>query len=98
MSFDQGGQNRLDLVVFQILHRALACSFKGNAKDLLALLQSVREASCEIAEEAVDGCKAHIARCRSILPSIFETLKKTYETLPSKILEVQRSNVPFHLD
>src|SRR5205823_1277028 len=75
---------------------ASTCPLKRNSQHLLALFQSFRMPSSKVAEKAMDGCKPHIARSGRILPSIFEVLKKTYQTLRSKILQIQNSNVPFH--
>jgi len=61
---------------------------------LLALLQSFRMASSEVAEKAMDGCKPHITRSGRVLSSIFEVLEKPYQPLRSEILQVQNSNVP----
>jgi hypothetical protein len=86
-------EDRLEFLEFQVFYRLGPSSLERYAKKSLTLFEVIRESTCEVAKESVDGCKSDVAGCGTVAAYIFQMLKKGHDLIGIKIVNVQHNHL-----
>lgn len=90
-----GIEHRLDLRVFEVLHRRRASPLEGDTQDALTLLQSLGMPAREVAEEGVNRGESDVPRGGGVLPSVLQILEESDHVLCSDVFEVEHGHLAF---
>ena len=80
-------QHGLDFSEVQMLDFPRASAFEGHAQDPLGMFQVLGMLGAQIAEEAVDGAQAHVARAGPIAPARFQVLQEGEGAFDRELLD-----------
>jgi hypothetical protein len=86
-------QYRLDLDVFEILHRPRVSPLERDTEDTLALLQALGMLAGEVAEEGVNRGESNVPRGRAVIPGVLQILKESDHILGADVFEVEHGHL-----